>query len=51
MKFKLEEFIFFFDVMNSVYGKVIINQPICNVLQKIFSSVYSLSLFFLFESR
>ena len=31
--------------MNSVYVKVINNQPICNVLQKIISSVYSLSFF------
>ena len=29
---KLEEFIYLFDVLNSVYGKVITNQPICNVL-------------------
>ena len=30
--FKLEEFIYLLDVMNSVYDKVITNQPICNVL-------------------
>ena len=29
---KLEEFIFLLDVMNSVYDKVITNQPNCNVL-------------------
>ena len=29
---KLEEFIYLLDVMNSVYDKVITNQPICNVL-------------------
>ena len=44
--FKLEEFIYLLDVMNSVYDKVITNQPICNVLKKVISSVYSLSLFF-----
>ena len=32
VKYKLEEFIYLLDVMNSVYDKVIINQPICNVL-------------------
>ena len=29
---KLEKFIYLLDVMNSVYDKVITNQPICNVL-------------------
>ena len=29
---KLEEFIFLLDVMNSVFDKIITNQPICNVL-------------------
>ena len=32
VKYKLEEFIYLPDVMNSVYGKVITNEPICNVL-------------------
>ena len=32
VKYKLEEFIYLLDVMNSVYDKVITNQPICNVL-------------------
>ena len=45
VKYKFDEFIYLPDVMNSVYDKVITNQPICNVLKKI-SSVYSLSLFF-----
>ena len=44
--YKHEEFIYLLDVMNSVSDKVISNQPICNVLYKIISSVYSLSLFF-----
>ena len=30
--YKLEEFIYFLDVMNSVYDKDMTNQPICNVL-------------------
>ena len=30
--YKLDEFIYLLDVMNSVYDKVIANQPICNVL-------------------
>ena len=32
VNYKLEEFIYLLDVMNSVYDKVITNQPICNVL-------------------
>ena len=32
VKYKLDEFIYLLDVMNSVYDKVITNQPICNVL-------------------
>ena len=32
VKFILEEIIYLLDVMNSVYDKVITNQPICNVL-------------------
>ena len=32
VNFKLEEFIYLLDVVNSVNDKVIINQPICNVL-------------------
>ena len=37
VNYKLEEFIYLLDVMNSVYDKVITNQPICNVLQKVIS--------------
>ena len=32
VNYKLEEFIYLLDVMNSVYDKIITNQPICNVL-------------------
>ena len=32
VKDKLDEFVYLLDVMNSVYDKVIANQPICNVL-------------------
>ena len=32
INYKLDEFIYLLDVMNSVYDKVIANQPICNVL-------------------
>ena len=31
VNYKLEEFIYLLDVMNSVYDKVITKQPICNV--------------------
>ena len=32
VKYKLDEFVYLLDTMNSVYDKVIANQPICNVL-------------------
>ena len=32
VNYKLDEFVYLLDVMNSVYDKVIANQPICNVL-------------------
>ena len=32
VKYKLEEFIYSLDAMNSVDDKVITNQPICNIL-------------------
>ena len=31
-KYKLEEFIYLLDVANSVYDKIITNQPLCKVL-------------------
>ena len=32
VNYKLDKFLYLLDVMSSVYGKVIANQPICNVL-------------------
>ena len=32
VNYKLDEYIYLLDVMNSVYDKVIANQPICNIL-------------------
>ena len=32
VNYKLDEVVYLLDVMNSVYGKRIANQPICNVL-------------------
>ena len=32
VNYKLDEFLYLLDVMNSVYAKVIANQLICNVL-------------------
>ena len=46
VNYKLEDFIYLLDVMNSVYDKVITNQPICNVLKKVTSSLFSLSFLF-----
>ena len=34
VKYKLEEFMYLLDVLNSVYDKVINNQPFYNVLKK-----------------
>ena len=42
MNYKLDEFIFLLDVMNSVYDKVIANEPLCNVLEQVFATIYSL---------
>ena len=46
VNYELEEFIYLPDVTNSVYDKVFTNQPSCNVLLKVISSVYFLSLVF-----
>ena len=46
VKYKLEEFIYLLDVMNSVYDKVITNQPICNVQKKVITSIFSLHSFY-----
>ena len=51
VNYELEEFIYLVDVLISVCDKFFTNQSICNVLQNLFSSVYSLSIFFLFETR
>ena len=32
VNYKLDEFIYLLDVMNSVFDKVIANEPVCNVL-------------------
>ena len=32
VNYRLDEFVYLLDVMNSVYHKVIANQPICNIL-------------------
>ena len=32
VNYKLEEFVYLLDVMNSLYDEVIANQPICNIL-------------------
>ena len=34
LNYRLDEFVYLFDVMNSVYDTVIAIQPICNVLEK-----------------
>ena len=51
VKYKLEEFVYLLDVMNSVYDEVAANQHVCNVLYKVNATVYYNHLFFIFESR
>ena len=41
VNYKLDKFVYLLDVMNSVYDKVIANQPICNVLQLITRIIFS----------
>ena len=48
VNYGLDEFIYLLDFMNSVYDKVIANQPICNVLLN--ATIYSNHLIFLFKS-
>ena len=50
VKHKLEEFNNLLDVLNSVYDKVIISNPICYVQWIKIATVPSLSLFSLLES-
>ena len=42
---KFDEFIYLFDVMKFVYGKVNSNQPVCNGLEEVTLSFYTLSFF------
>ena len=48
---KLEEFLYLLDVMNSVYNKVVTNQPIFNVFLKSNSICLLFIMIFLIESR
>ena len=43
--YKLEEIIYLLDVMTSVCDRVITIEPICDVLQKVVVTVYSVSFF------
>ena len=40
VNYRLDEFINRLDVMNSVYDKVIANQPISNVFKKVIATIY-----------
>ena len=51
VKYKLDEFVYLLDVMNSVYDKRIANQPFCKILQNVIATIYCNHLFFLFESE
>ena len=51
VNYRIDEFVYLLDVMNSVNDKVIANQPICIILfKKVIATNYSNPLFFLFES-
>ena len=50
VNYKLDDFVYLLDVMNSVYDKVIDNQPNCNILKKVIATIYSNHLFFLIKS-
>ena len=39
---KLDDIIYLLDVRNSVYGKVIANETLCNVLSQVIPTIYSL---------
>ena len=49
VSYKLDEFVYLLDVMNSVYDKVFANQLICNVLYQVIATFYHNHLFILFE--
>ena len=46
VKYKLDDFVYLLDVMNSVYAKVIANQPVCNVLRILIAPIYKNRLLF-----
>ena len=48
--YKLEEFTYLRDVTNSENNNVIANTHICNFLKELIALIYSLSIFFLFQS-
>ena len=50
VNYKVEEFIYLIDVMKSVHDNIIAKKPICNFVFKVLAVLYSLSIFFLFES-
>ena len=51
MKYKFDEFIFLLDVMKSVYDRVIANEHLCNVLQQVIATIYSLLSFSFYWSQ
>ena len=47
VNYKVDEFIYLLDVMNSIYDKIIANELLCIVLEQVIANIYS-SLFFSF---
>ena len=48
---KLDDFVYLHHFKNSLYDKVIANEPICNVLEKVIATIYSYHLIFFFQLR
>ena len=42
VNYKLDDIFYLLDVMNSVYDKVLVNEPHCNLLKQVIATIYSL---------
>ena len=51
VNYKLDEFIYLLDVMDSVYDNVIANAPLCDVLQQVIATIESLLSFSFYWSQ
>ena len=51
VNYKLDQFVYLLDVMNSVYGNVIANKALCNVLSQVIATIDSLISFSFYLSQ